>query len=131
MINAASEQTPSIVDTTSARLNAPSKLAGLTSSPLLTTLLAALLGALGLQLWRPCFFLTCDSLTATLPVQTEAYRRLWEGHSPFYNPYLFGGYDLLTDLGHFTLWGPLSLPFSFLAKTAYYFLLPDIISTLP
>ncbi len=125
-----SERAMPVADPTPERPVAPSKLAGLTGSPLLTTLLAALLGALGLQLWRPCFFLTCDTLTATLPVQTEAYRRLWEGQSPLYNPYLFGGYDLLTDLGHFILWGPLALPFSFLAKTAYYFLLPDIVSTL-
>ena len=93
-------------------------------------MLAALLGALGLQLWRPCFFLTGDTITSALPVTTEAYRRIWEGKSPFYNPYLFGGYNLLSDMGHFQLWHPLALPFSFISTTKYYFLLPDIISTL-
>jgi hypothetical protein len=98
--------------------------------PLAATLGLALAGALLLQLWRPFFFLTCDTLSGTLPVSTEAYRRLWEGRSPFYNPYLFGGFNLLTDTGHFTLWSPLALPFSFLARTPYYFWLPDIVGTL-
>ena len=93
-------------------------------------MLLALAGALLLQLWRPFFFLTCDTLTATLPVSTEAYRRLWEGRSPFYNPYLFGGFNLLGDFGNFTLWSPLALPFSWLARTPYYYVLPDIVGTL-
>jgi hypothetical protein len=74
--------------------------------PLAATLVLAFAGALLLQLWRPFFFLTCDTLSGTLPVSTEAYRRLWEGRSPFYNPYLFGGFNLLDDLGSFTLWSP-------------------------
>jgi hypothetical protein len=102
----------------------------LTERPLSVTCLLAFVGALLLQFWRPFFFLTCDTLSASLPISTEAYRRLWEGHSPFYNPYLFGGYDLLSDSTHFVLWSPLALPFSFLARTAYYFLLPDIVGTL-
>jgi hypothetical protein len=104
--------------------------AWLAERPLAATLLLALAGALLLQLWRPFFFLTCDTLSATLPVSTEAYRRLWEGRSPFYNEYLFGGFSLLGDLGHFTLWSPLALPFSFLARTPYYYFLPDIVGTL-
>jgi hypothetical protein len=98
--------------------------------PLAATLCLAFAAALLLQLWRPFFFLTGDTLTGTLPVSTEAYRRLWEGRSPFYNEYLFGGFSLLTDVGHFTLWSPLALPFSFLARTAYYYWLPDIVGTL-
>jgi hypothetical protein len=98
--------------------------------PLAATLGLALAGALLLQLWRRFFFLTCDTLSGTLPVSTEAYRRLWAGRSPFYNDYLFGGFNLLTDTGHFTLWSPLALPFSFLAQTPYYFWLPDIVGTL-
>jgi hypothetical protein len=98
--------------------------------PLTATFCLALAGALLLQLWRPFFFLTCDTLSGTLPVSTEAYRRLWEGRWPFYNEYLFGGFNLLTDTGHFTLWSPLALPFSFLARTPYYFWLPDIVGTL-
>ncbi len=104
--------------------------ARLAANPLLSTLLGASFAACLLQLWRPYFFLTCDTLSGTLPVSTEAYRRLWEGHSPFFNPYLFGGYDLRNDLGHFTLWSPLALPFSFLAKTPYYYVLPDVVGTL-
>ena len=102
----------------------------ITDRPLAVTVLLALAGALLLQLWRPFFFLTCDTLSATLPVSTEAYRRIWEGHSPFFNPYLFGGFNLLSDLGHFTLWSPLALPFSFLARTRYYYFLPDIVGSL-
>jgi hypothetical protein len=104
--------------------------AWLTARPLLATLALALAGALLLQLWRPFFFLTCDTLSASLPVSTEAYRRLWEGRSPFYNPYLFGGFSLLGDLGNFNLWSPVALPFSFLARTRYYYFLPDIVGTL-
>jgi hypothetical protein len=105
-------------------------LAWVNERPLAATLVLALLGALLLQAWRPFFFLTCDTLSATLPVSTEAYRRLWEGRSPFYNPYLFGGFSLLGDLGHFTLWSPLALPFSWLARTRFYYLLPDMVGTL-
>ncbi len=105
-------------------------MAWLNGRPLSATLVIAFLGALLLQAWRPFFFLTCDTISGTLPVATEAYRRIWEGQSPFYNPYLFGGFNLLGDLGHFTLWSPLALPFSWLARTRFYYFLPDIVGTL-
>ena len=98
--------------------------------PLALTLLLAFVGALLLQLWRPYFFLTCDTISGVLPVTTEAYRRLWEGRSPFYNEYLFGGFDMRADPGNFTLWNPLVLPFTFLARTRFYYVLPDIVGTL-
>ena len=97
--------------------------------PLAVTILLAFVGALGLQLWRPCFFLTGDTLSAWLPVAVEAYRRVWEGHSPFYDPYLFGGIDLRQDLGSFILINPWALLVSPLAKTPYYFLIPDVVGT--
>ena len=102
---------------------------GFAARPLLVTVLLAFVGALLLQWWRPCFFLTADTISASLPPTIEAYRRLWEGRSPFYDPYLFGGFDLRDDLGIFSLLCPWALLFSFLAKTSYYFLLPDIVGT--
>ena len=97
--------------------------------PLALTILLAFGGALLLQWWRPCFFLTGDTLSAWLPTATEAYRRLWEGRWPFYDSYLFGGYNLLQDLGVFSFLGPWELLSSFLARTRYYFLLPDVVGT--
>lgn len=105
-------------------------IAFLNQRPVSVTCVLAFIGALLLQVWRPYFFLTCDTLSATLPISTEAYRRLWEGRSPFYNEYLFGGYNLLSDSAHFVIWSPLALPFSFLARTSYYYILPDIVGTL-
>ncbi len=102
---------------------------GLAARPLLMTVLLAFVGALLLQWWRPCFFLTCDTISASLPPSTEFYRRLWEGRAPFYDPYLFGGFDLRDDLGVFTVLNPWALLFSFLAKTPYYFLIPDVVGT--
>ena len=102
---------------------------GFAARPLLMTILLAFVGTLLLQCWRPCFFLTGDTISASLPPTVEAYRRLWEGRSPFYDPYLFGGFDLRDDLGIFSLLSPWALLFSFLAKTPYYFLLPDVVGT--
>lgn len=103
----------------------------LEAHPLRATVLLALLGALALQLWRPCFFLTDDTLSGWLPVAVEAYRRLWEGRSPFLNNYLFGGnFHLLQDPGAFGLWSPWSLLASFLARTRWYYLLADVVGTL-
>lgn len=105
--------------------------AALEARPLRATALLALLGALALQLWRPCFFLTDDTLSGWLPVAVEAYRRMWEGRSPLINDYLFGGnFHLLLDPGTFSLWSPWSLLASILAKTRWYYLLADVVGTL-
>lgn len=83
-----------------------------------------------LQCWRPFFFLTDDAIADWLPGAVEAYRRLWEGHWPFYNPYVLGGGSVLDDAGSFTLLSPWGLLCSFLAKTPCYFALADALGTL-
>ena len=98
--------------------------------PLGVTLVLAFVGALLLQCWRPFFFLTDDAIADWLPAAVEAYRRLWEGHWPFYNPYVLGGVNVLADAGSFTLLSPWGLLGSFLAKTPYYFALADVLGTL-
>ena len=102
----------------------------LESRPLAVTLVLALVGALLLQCWRPFFFLTDDAIADWLPSAVETYRRLWEGHWPFYNPYVLGGVSVLDDAGSFTLLSPWGLLFSFLAKTPWYFALADVLATL-
>ncbi len=88
-------------------------------------LVSALIFA-GLEIWRPCFFLTDDNLDGGLPVFTEMGRRLLHGESPFISEYLFGGhYDLLRDATFF-LWHPVYLLTSLLAGTSYYFVIPDV-----
>ena len=103
---------------------------GFERHPLAATLLISLVGALLLQFWRPFFFLTDDALADWLPAAVESYRRLWEGRWPFYNDYLFGGINILDDAGSFTLLSPWALLCSFLARTPYYFAIPDVVGTL-
>jgi hypothetical protein len=77
-------------------------------------LLASALIFLGLEFWRPYFFLTDDNLDGGLPFFTEVGRHLLAERSPFYSDYLFGGhYNLLRDTGFFE-WHPLYLLVSLL-----------------
>ncbi len=98
--------------------------------PLAVTVVLSFGAALLLQFWRPFFFLTDDAVSDWLPAAVDSYRRLWEGRWPFYNDYLFGGLNLLADAGTFSLLSPWSLLCSFLARTPYYFFIPDVTGTL-
>lgn len=98
--------------------------------PLLLTFLLALLGALCLQLWRPLFHFTDDTLSGWLPVVLEASRKLWTGQWPLVNDSLFGGhYDFLRDPTVFGLLSPTIVGFSWLAMTDFWYLLPDAVGT--
>lgn len=90
-------------------------------------LLWTLLGFVALQLWRPCFFLTDDNLDGTLPIMVAAMRRLWRGQSPFFEPNLFGGYNLLRDPADLGLWNPVTLLVSPLALTRWYVVIVDLL----
>jgi hypothetical protein len=89
-------------------------------------LLAALLIFIGLQIWRPYFFLTDDNLDGGFPFLSEVGRHLLAGRSPYFSDYLFGGhYDLLRDPTYF-LWHPLYLLSSLLTATPLRFALIDV-----
>jgi hypothetical protein len=91
------------------------------------TLLWTLLGFVALQLWRPCFFLTDDNLDGAWPVMVAAMRRVWHGQSAFFEPNLFGGYNLLRDPSALGLWNPLNLLLSPLALTRWNVIIVDIL----
>jgi hypothetical protein len=87
---------------------------------------AAIFGLL--QLWRPCFFLTDDNLSAGFPIFTEIGRHLWHGQSPFVSDYLFGGnYPLIEDPTFF-VWHPFVFICSLLAETPAHFWIMDAIA---
>jgi uncharacterized membrane-anchored protein YitT (DUF2179 family) len=89
------------------------------------------LGALALQLWRPYYHLTDDTLSAWLPLVVEFYGKLWSGEWPFVSDTLFGGnYSWLRDPMVFSLVSPFLLVCSPLALTRFYYLVPDIVGTL-
>jgi hypothetical protein len=72
---------------------------------------------LALQVWRPYFFLADDNLHGWLPVVTGIGRNILRGASPFYEPTLLGGLDLLRDPGALCLWNPFVLALSLLSQT--------------
>jgi hypothetical protein len=81
---------------------------------------------LGLQIWRPCFFLTDDNLDGGLPFFNEVGHHLLAGRSPYVSDYLFGGhYNLLRDPGFF-VWNPIYLVVSLLAGTPFRFYIIDV-----
>ena len=81
---------------------------------------------LGLELWRPCFFLTDDNLDGGFPFFTEVGRHLLAGRSPFVSDYLFGGhYDLLRDPTYFA-WNPIYLMVSLLEGTPLHNWIIDV-----
>ncbi len=89
-------------------------------------LLAALFLFVGLQIWRPCFFLTDDNLDGGLPFFVEVGHHLLNGQSPFQSAYLFGGnYDLQRDSTFFA-WHPIYLTASLLAGTPFYYTIIDV-----
>jgi hypothetical protein len=82
--------------------------------------LAAVLGVLAvfalLQVWRPLFFLTDDTLTLFYPVLAECGRTLAGGGTFWISGCLFGGgYSLAADSMYVGLFHPLVLPLSLLA----------------
>lgn len=85
----------------------------------------ALVGFVALQLWRPFYFLNDDNLCGWYPVAVETARRLWTGESPFYMPWLFGGYDFLREPGALCLWNPIWLVLSPLAITPWRTMFAD------
>lgn len=88
----------------------------------------AFLGFVALECWRPCFFLTDDSLTEWFPLAVDACRAAWSGHNPFMSPWLFGGHYrvLLNPIG-LTLLNPVMWLASPLALTPFYFGLREVI----
>ena len=95
------------------------------------TLLLTFVCAVALQIWRPFYHLTDDTLSAWLPLVVEFYGKLWSGRWPFVTDALFGGgYSWLRDPMVFSLVSPFLLICSPLALTRFYFLLPDIVGTL-
>jgi hypothetical protein len=94
--------------------------------------LAAGLGVLAvfllLQLWRPFFFLTDDSLSLFFPVLAECGRKLAAGQAFWISDCLFGGgYNLAADSMFLGLWHPLTLALSLLAPTKAGFAVIDSI----
>ena len=97
----------------------------------LWTLGFALLILLGLQFWRPYFFLTDDNLVGGLPILVDISRRIWSGQSPFVSEYIFGGgYQLLGDTSALPLWNPLNLLASILIKTGGEYAMVDVVCSL-
>jgi hypothetical protein len=83
-----------------------------------------------LQLWRPYYFLTNDSLAGDYPVLVEMGRHMQHGESPFISNYMFGGhYDWSRDLGCLC-WHPFYLLPAMLADTHEQLGMVDIISLL-
>jgi hypothetical protein len=80
-----------------------------------------------LEIWRPCFFLSDDNLSAFFPSLTEIGRHLKEGRSPFYSDYLFGGhFDLLRDIS--APWHPVYILSSLLANTPAHFWIMEVVA---
>ncbi len=99
--------------------------------PLAQTLLLTLLGALALQIWRPLYHLTDDSMSEWLPMAVESSRKLWHGQWPFVSDHLFGGgYSWLQDGAVFSIVSPFLLLCSPLALTRFFYVLPDVVGTL-
>ena len=79
-----------------------------------------------LQLWRPCYFLTDDNLSACFPIYTEMGREMKAGNAPFTTEYLFGGgYNYLRDLDA-VQWHPFILGPALLADTPARFWIVDL-----
>ncbi len=91
-------------------------------------LLVAALIFLGLQIWRPCFYLTDDNLDGGLPFLTEMGHHLLHGQSPFYSDYLFGGHYNLQRDATFFVWHPLYFAGSLLAGTPCYYVMMDVMA---
>ncbi|NJK92135.1 MAG: hypothetical protein HC904_10080 [Blastochloris sp.] len=71
-----------------------------------------------LQLWRPFFFLTDDSLILYFPVWVGVGRDLWAGQDPWVSMYLFGGnYRLNQDAMFNGLWHPVTWLIALLEPT--------------
>jgi len=81
-----------------------------------------------LELWRPCYFLTDDSLSGSYPVLTEMGRLMKHGEWPFVSNYLFGGhYDWSRDIACLC-WHPFYLLPSLLADTWARFWILDLVA---
>jgi hypothetical protein len=79
-----------------------------------------------LQLWRPYFFLADDSLVYWFPIVVTMGDQIAHGQSVATNPYLFGGYHLLSDPLGISLWNPLVLLLALVANTRFYLAIVDI-----
>ncbi len=98
---------------------------------MLLTALVSLLVTLALQVWRPFYHLTDDNLSAWLPEFVDFSTRLWSGHNPFVNEWIFGGsYDLRRDPGVLGFFGPFQLLCTPLGASRWYYFAPDIIASL-
>ena len=83
------------------------------------------IGWLLLQLWRSHYFLTDDNLSQNMPVNIAAARRLWSGQNVFWEPNLYGGFDLRGNSSLISLWNPFALLVSPLALTPLKFWIID------
>ena len=68
--------------------------------------LLTVIGWVALQGWRPHYFLTDDNLSQNWPLAVAAARRLWSGGNVFWEPNLYGGYDLRNGSATLALWNP-------------------------
>jgi hypothetical protein len=92
-------------------------------------LAGTLLGLIWLQLWRPFYFLCDDNLVGAYPAWVEFGRSLWTGRWPFYNPYLFGGFDTMRDPGGIGGWNPWLFIISGLALTPARLAIVDVMAS--
>lgn len=82
-----------------------------------------------LQVWRPFYFLADDNLAYWFPIVNGVGVRLAHAQSPFLDPNLFSGYDLLRDPTAISLWNPLVLGLSLLANTRFYLAIADLFAS--
>ncbi|MFH1066588.1 MAG: hypothetical protein V1746_01605 [bacterium] len=82
---------------------------------------------IGLQFWRPYFFLTDDNLSVWLPLLVNTGRDIWHGKSLATTPYLFGGdYPLIKDIFFIMRFYPPYQLISLLANTPLKHAIVDI-----
>jgi hypothetical protein len=89
--------------------------------------LSALTFAL-LELWRPLYFLTDDSLDGYFPNLAATGQRILQGRTPFVCDYLFGGnHDMLRDCIYF-LWHPVYIVAALMANSPIRFFSVDFVA---
>lgn len=87
-------------------------------SAVVWSLLASFALFCALQVWRPFYFLGDDNLSGAFPAWVAFGKQLWSGRSPFFLPYIFGGFDMLHDPGGLGAFNPWLILVSPLALTS-------------
>lgn len=86
---------------------------------------------LALQCWRPCFFLTDDSLTQYAPLQVEILRHFLEGKPILTSAALYGGgYAWSGDLMVYPLLSPFAFACGWIVWTPWPYAIVDLVSSL-